>query len=319
MEESKSIPSPSEEIHLTTADFERVFGERLSSYVRSKIEAYQFKYESLSPQERDDCLKRFVESLSRDLVKAGAERHEQWHQGWAENLNSIADTSEVEKIIPKYFDKYNIVRWRQEWVKPRSPKFEYQMLAVIQDWLFDKYLRDVSHIYEFGCGTGHNLFRARAVNSKAELWGLDWAASSQEIIKKLNADGVDKNIFGHNFDYFNPDQSFEIAPNSAVVTVASLEQVGNKFDAFLDYLIEKKPKFCIHIEPIAELLDQNNLLDYLSVEYFKKRNYLSGFLTSLRKHEADGKLKIIRAQRTYIGSFFIEGYSVVVWTPSLLH
>jgi hypothetical protein len=127
--------------------------------------------------------------------------------------------------------------------------------------------------------------------------------------------GVDSDIHAHRFDYFNPDESFHLQPQSVVFTVASLEQVGSRWDKLIEYLLSNSPKLCIHIEPISELLDPNKLNDYLSIEYFKKRNYLDGFLNGLRKLEIDGKVKIHRAQRTHIGSLFIEGYSVVIWEP----
>jgi len=312
----KPPSSATQEFVLAPKDFLEAFGEKPSPYVAKKIEDYGFRCEALNQEERDQCVLKVLDSLmNKELVRAGEHRKDQWEKGWGENLNSLEENKEVKAIIPRYFDKYNIVRWKKEWVKPRSEEFEYRMLAIIQDWLFDKYLRSMDSIYEFGCGTGHNLFRMRAVNPDANLWGLDWASSSQDIIRKLNDSGVDKKMFGHRFDYFNPDNNFHLTPNSGVVTVASLEQIGSKHEAFLKYLLSEKPKLCIHIEPIAELLDPNHLLDNLSIEYFKKRNYLSGFLTKLRELETEGKLQIHMARRTTIGSFYIEGYSVVVWSP----
>lgn len=302
---------------LVASDFSTVFGENLSEYVQECIAGYDFEYVEIDKQERDNLILKIIKTLlSDEVVEAGEQRIEEWESGWGENLrelDSIKDLSD--KIIPKYFNKYNVVRWNNRFIQPITDKFEKNSLSVILDWLFDKYLRNASQIYEFGCGTGHNLFRARSVNPTAKLWGLDWTIASQKIIKKIAAMGVDKNIDAHNFDYFKPDYAFKLAPDSIVFTVASLEQIGDKWSPFVDYLIENKPALCIHVEPIAELLDQNILLDFLSVEYFKKRNYLSGFLSGLRNLEAAGKLKILNEQRTYIGSLFIEGYSVVIWKP----
>jgi len=207
------------------------------------------------------------------------------------------------------------VRWNQKFIKPASKNFEYNMLGVILDWVFDKYIRNAGAVYEFGCGTGHNLVRARKLNPAAILWGLDWAVSSQAIIRKLALERSDSKLFAHRFNFFNPDMDFLVEKDAVVYTVASLEQIGTEFDKFITYLLSNKPKLCIHVEPIAELLDENNLLDYLSIKYFKKRNYLDGFLTYLRQLESKGDIKILKAQRNYIGSFFIEGYSVVVWIP----
>ncbi len=302
---------------LSVADFETTFGEKLTPYVIDHIKKYSFQYTEFSSAELDSLLIKIVSTLiNPSIQQSGEHRIVEWEAGWGENLELLLrNPSNLELIIPKYFSKYSAVRWRGKFVRPISEKFEYHSLCITQDWLFDKYLRDVSAIYEFGCGTGHNLLRARQVNPTASLFGLDWAIASQRVINCIAASGIDLNIQGRRFDYFEPDYSFALRSGSAIYTVASLEQVGSRWDKFLDYVIQKKPKVCVHIEPIAELLDASNLLDFLSIEYFKKRNYLSGFLIGLRHLEADRKIKIHCAKRTYIGSLFIEGYSVVVWSP----
>lgn len=303
---------------VTAQDFEKIWGERLSDYTKKKIEEYCFVYGELSQEERDSWIFLIVKTFLDDqkTTKAGVHRRLEWEKGWDENLKLFVSTKRLDYLSPRYFGKYNVVRWCDNLVKPLSKDFEKKSLSIIQDWLFDKYLRRVSSIYEFGCGTGHNLFRAKNVNPSAFLHGLDWAESSGRIIETLRKEGVLPNAKGHRFDFFNPNPDFHLDNNSGVYTVAALEQVGSGFEKFIDYLIGEKPEICIHIEPIAELLDGTKLLDYLSIRYFELRNYLSGFLTYLRKLENQGKIKIHQAQRTHIGSLFIEGYSVVVWSPS---
>jgi hypothetical protein len=302
---------------LSISDFESAFGEDLNDYVVGCIQRRSFQYRNFSHAEKEALLIKIVEKLiGPELVRSGEHRLGQWESGWAENLDLFLQSpADVELIIPKYFNKYGVVRWRGDFICPVSEKFEFYTLAVILDWLFDKYARDAAAIYEFGCGTGHNLLRARNVNSSAVLWGLDWATSSQELLRRIAAAGVDSKIFGSRFDYFDPDYVFSLASDSVVYTVASLEQVGSNWRKFIEYLLQNKPKLCIHVEPVSELLDQSKFIDYLSVEYFKKRNYLNGFLTGLRELEAEGRLTIHRAQRSNVGSLFIEGYSIIVWSP----
>jgi hypothetical protein len=301
---------------LDANDFESVFNEKLTEYVKSKIREYNFQYTNISFEEYNNILKRVINTLlDPNLSKSGEHRREAWERGWDENYEKFTDKENIESIQPLYFEKYNVIRWKQNYIKTLSKGFERNSLAIIQDWLFDKYLRGAESVYEFGCGTGHNLLRVREVNSTAEIWGLDWAKSSQKLIQKMGRKGIVKNIYAHNFDYFHPDQHFILKSDAFVYTVASLEQVGSKYEEFISYLLKNKPKLCFHIEPIAELLDENSLLDYLSIEYFRKRNYLSGFLNYLRKLEKSSTIKIHTAQRTYIGSMFIDGYSVIVWQP----
>ena len=66
---------------------------------------------------------------------------------------------------------------------------------------------------------------------------------------------------------------------------------------------------------MAEFLDENKLVDFLSIEYFKSRNYLSGFYSHLVELERLGKIEILEKKRLYSGSYFIEGHSLVVWKP----
>ena len=141
---------------------------------------------------------------------------------------------------------------------------------------------------------------------------MDWTTNSQEIISEINSE-LNLNISGHNFNFFNPDKSLNINENSAIITIAALEQTGENYNNFIDYLLEKKPKICINIEPMSEFLDNSNLIDFLSIKYFEKRKYLKNYLTHLENLEKNGKIKILEKRRIYSGSYFIEGHSLVVW------
>lgn len=301
---------------LSPADFEKMFGAKLSPYVRKKISGYNFRYREVSEEEKNKCIKKIVGVLLDNyVVYAGKHRLKHWEKGWRQNYDELKNKAAIESISPHYFGKYDVVRINQKFIRPLSKNFEQNSLSIIQDWLFDKYLKKIDNVYEFGCGTGHNLFRVREVNPKTKIWGLDWAASSQKIIRKLAEEGFDKNLFAYKFDFFNPDKKFKLEKDSAVYTVAALEQTGQNYQKFIDYLLKNRPEICLHIEPIAEFLDENNLMDYLSIKYFEKRKYLKGFLIYLKDLERAGKIKIIRAQRSYIGSLYIDGYSIIAWRP----
>lgn len=301
---------------LSSKDFTGLLEKELSPYVKNKIKEYNFQYTNITNEERDSIIKKIVFTLLDPfLVYSGKHRLIQWEKGWGQNLKEYTNNKKRKSIIPRYFGKYPVVRINQKWIKPASKDFEYNMLGIILDWLFDKYTRTAQNVYEFGCGTGHNLIRLRAMNSDANLYGLDWSISSQKLIDAYAKEHKDTKLFSHHFDYFSPDKKFKLEKDAVIYTVASLEQIGDKHEKFINYLLAQKPKLCIHVEPIAEVLDEDNLLDYLSIEYFKKRKYLKGFLTKLREIEAGGKATIHNTQRTHIGSFFIEGYSVIVWSP----
>jgi len=296
-------------------DIEQLFGEKLSEYVRNKISDYNLIYSPLDEQEKDEVIIKIIDTLLDPyLVYSGPHRLNQWEEGWGQNLSELNNGLASESISPRYFGKYVINRLGQNFIKAVSPDFEKNMLYIILYYVFDKYLREVDNIYEFGCGSGHNLLKAHSVNPSANLYGLDWTKASQKILKQIAESGLVKNIQGFNFNFFNPDSNIKIENNSAIYTVAALEQTGDNYKEFISYLLQNKPKLCLHIEPIAEVLDEKNLIDNLSIKYFTKRNYLNGFLGYLQKLEAEGALKIHDVRRTFIGSMFIEGYSIIVWS-----
>lgn len=295
---------------------EKLFKTKLNNYVKNKIKGYNLLYSPLSNTEQEKIYIDIINTLIDPfLVFSGAHRLKQWEKGWEQNLNELNSEKKINSILPHYFGKYNIQQFKQNFVKGLSPNYERHMHYIILDYVFDKYLRKVKNIYDFGCGTGFILLKTREVNPSANLFGLDWTKSSQKIIKKITNSNLANNIKGYNFNFFKPNNKIKLLKNSAIYTIAALEQVGSNYKPFVSYLLKNKPDVCIHVEPIAELLDENRLIDNLSIKYFKKRNYLNGYLNYLRKLEKDKKIKILEAKRTYIGSMFIEGHSIIVWRP----
>ncbi len=303
-------------IKITPARLETVWKTKLSPFLKNKVKKFNLSYRLLTEKERDEALLKAVDFITADFVVfAGEHRYNQWEKGWGENLELLKKTGGIDAIVPKYFGKYPINRFDRQLVMPSRADYEVKILSLLQYWIFEKYLSKVPTIYEFGCGTGHNLLRMREVNPGAELWGLDWATASQKIIKKTALALGDTKLHGHHFDYFHPDKTFKLDPQGAIFTFASLEQTGDKYKAFVEYVIKNKPALCVHIEPYGEPLDPTNLLDALSQKYFKKRKYVDGYINHLRELEKQGRVKILNVQRSFIGSFYIDGYSIVVWKP----
>jgi hypothetical protein len=304
-------------ILLQPKDFEPVLGP-LTPYVAGRVERYGFQHRHPSRDESDRAVLDMIRAVYEDpLPVSGPARHPIWEDGWGQNLASFKpEQAGREAAKPRYFNKYPVVRWRGDLYVAESPDYEYNMLAVLQDWWFDKFLRRAKDVYEFGCGTGHNLFRVRDVNETVALHGADWAQSAVEFINLQAKHGATHNLSAFRFDFFNPDPAIKLEPQSAVYTVAALEQTGTRFGPFVDWLIGQGPSIVLHIEPIEEVLDPGVLLDFLSSKYFAKRNYLRGYLSHLRSLEQAGRIKIHEVVRTRVGSKFIEGYTAIAWSPT---
>ena len=295
------------------SELENVWEANLSDELKSR--GFDLRYSDLTPEENDYFQFYARKQLALPITKAGSARIGQWEDGWLENLKLLLRKKNADALIPLYYGKHELVRWRQKFIKPLNRNFEYFMQCIIQEWLFEKYFKDLDSIYEFGCGTGSNLFRARNVNKKAKLYGLDWAESSQEILAKVAEFGLLDNVFGHRFDLFNPDYSIRLDKNSGVFTSGALEQTGENFKEFIYYLLFMKPKVCINLEILTELLDKENPMDKICIDYAEKRNYLNGYVAYLKQLERNGKIVIHKIQRAYLGTLFIESPSVVVWSP----
>ena len=149
---------------------------------------------------------------------------------------------------------------------------------------------------------------------KKELFGMDFTSSAIEILSLLKH-RLSYNINGYKFDFCKPDYKLKIKPNSAVFTFAALEQIGNRHKDFIKYLIDNNPDVVIHMEPIVELYDDENLLDYLSKCFHEKRQYLCGLLPYLRKLALDEKLQIDKVKRLNLGNHNHEAYTLIVWHP----
>lgn len=305
---------------LLRQDFDGSVFPSVNPYVADKIKGYAMEHRSTTTEEHDKAVLDMIHAVyNNELSVAGPARHPIWEKGWAENLEKFDPAKAgVEIAKPHYHSKYPIVRWKGDLYVPLTEGYEYNMLALIGDWAFDRWLRESVWIGEFGCGTGHNLFRMREVCPNARLVGFDWAESAVKFINlqaKAGAYGDPDKTHAERFDYFDPNPSLYVPDKGAAfVTVASLEQTGSKWRTWMDWALAAKPGICVHIEPIEEVLEPTVLLDHLSLEYFTKRGYLTGFLRNLTgayRHQVE----ILEVVRPRIGSKFIEGYTVIVWRP----
>jgi len=263
------------------------------------------KYRLLNKKEEEQAIIQMLEViLDKSVPFSGKHRKKQWEKGWGENLESGNG-------VPKYFGKYPVHRLNGQLIKA-DKNWEISKLHGLVGELAQKYFNKVSSVHEFGCGVGHNLWAIAGnlvkINSNARLHGLDWTKSGTEFVKNM---GFHSEVF----DFFNPNPKYKLGNNSGVITVAALEQTGENYKKFVAYLLKNKPSVVVHIEPIPELLDSTKLLDYLSIQYMAKRKYLKNYLNYLETLEKKGKIKIIEARRSGIGSFLIDGYSILVWKP----
>jgi len=304
---------------LTVEDFSRLLGTSIDDFddeCREFIRKTDFQYRKVSHTKRDQTIVEILKRIdSGQMTLAGKVAKGRWEKGWTNNLqNFVGKGYNLAELVPKYVRPDQILRLYRDYVMPLEANFEINFFTVLRLWLFKKYLKEFDSIYEFACGTGYNLSLLAGLFPQKKLYGLDWTEASVKLVN-LIGEKHGMNVTGCLFDMFSPDYTLEIAKNSAIMTIGGLEQLGDGHKAFVEFLIEKEPRLCIHVEPLCELYDKNNLLDYLAVRFHEARNYLRGFLTNLKKLERENKIEIIKTQRMYFGSLYHDGWSLLIWRP----
>ena len=304
-------------MRFTYRDFEELWGVSLGAVAIDEIAQLEYEYEPMNISEENALIAEIQEEiLQNKFVKAGQSREASWEKGWDENLQGYRKSKNIEDLIPNYFGKSTINRLGQHFIRAVSKNFDLNMLRAIEARVFADYLIKHKNIYEFGCGTGHNLLFLRKINPDCTLVGLDWAKSSQETLSLLSRTLLDEKIYGKNFDYFSPDFDFKLKPSAAVFTIASLEQIGDRHGLFIDYLMENKPEIVVHVEPFRDLLDEQNPVDLASIKYMKQRNYIDGYCEAIFKLQRNNEAQVHLFERTFIGSKYVDGYTILVWSPS---
>lgn len=314
----KIIFNSSNKKELDLESFKELLGcdeDNFDSETKQFINNTDFGYTSLNKQEEEELNLNILNRLdSSEFTKSGPQKKAIWEKGWSENLSEFRKNKySLDKLVPKFVRNKAVKRLCGKYIMPSNPSFETDFVTVLRNVIFKKYFHNVERIFEFGCGTGLNLVALAKQYPKKKLYGLDWSESSCEIINQI-AKEKKIDVSSILFDLFDPKYSVDVAHNDGVLTIGTLEQLGNNFTPFLDYLLTKGPRICINIETMNEIYSNNTLTDYVALKYTKERNYLWGFLTALQELERQNRVEIISLKRVF-GPQFHEGYSFVVWRP----
>lgn len=260
-------------------------------------------------------LKAFVEECESETLNfevAGAQRAQKWEWGWAGGGVIGSAEGAPEDNIPYYFAKNTHLRLRGDVFFDHSKYSEFLMLRSLQAFVFacQNYFPfdQVNAVVEYGCGTGHNIEFLKKILPGGINWGgCDWASSA---IKRIARKEIVSRELAMQVDYFKPDTFWAPSRPFIAFTNASLEQSGSKYQLFMDFLIDNPMCLgAIHIEPVRELLSKS-MLDQNSYKYAEQRGYLTGFLSFLKSRG----VKILESRDFEIGSKYLSGYQVVVWS-----
>jgi SAM-dependent methyltransferase len=304
------------EIIYSVADFMRDLGatDKEAAVIADEAAKYNFRYRLLEQAERDQIILGILEKLN-SFTKVGAHREQVWENCWSDTKNAFLNAkSDLNALDPVFMGAHPIMRLHGDYARPDDPKFETHWFRVMRRWLFARYLTGEAKAFEFGCGSGFNLAAASQMFPDIELTGLDWSQSAVQLVDSIGqSHGF--NLKGRHFDFFNPDPEVSIGRDSVAMTFAALEQTGPRWIAFAEWLLAKRPKLVINMEPILEFYNPRSLVDDLAIRYHSHRGYLSGYYSWIKAQADSGKVEVMLSRRPGFGSLYHEGYSLVVWRP----
>lgn len=276
-------------------------------------------YSIIQGKEKEELILDILKKIDEDVYHVGSKQlwNLQWEQIYQEFIRNNYD---LDCLVPKFISvnqsNYQPLRYNNEFIRPTTNTFWIDYYSLFRKWLFDTYLKESEHVYEFGCGSGYNLVALSQLNSiERTLYGLDFSPGSMKIIDKVH-NIYNYNIKGNLFDMLNPNlHSLKLEDNCTVCTMNSIEQLGGKFYSFIQYLLKQKIRLCIHVEPTIEFHDPNNLMDWLSIKFMEKRKYSTSLLTYLKHLESDNRIKILEAKRVPLGNLMSNCYTYIIWYP----
>jgi len=117
--------------HIKLNEIEKLWQFQASSKFASDFQALDLSYSELPKAANNEAVLRVLKALDSELIQVGAHRSDDWEKGWLENYEVYKQTKNLIDVIPKYFNKIPLIRWKQEWIQPHSANMEYDMLGLI--------------------------------------------------------------------------------------------------------------------------------------------------------------------------------------------
>ena len=305
-------------IKISPDHISNILGEKDITFISNIMEKLNYMnlnvreltWDELSKLVNEAFLK--IENAKRD--PSGPSKLEKWNFGWGENLKALEDGINIpEALKPGYYRPNNIIRFGKKWFYSEDEGIEYKIFEILRLYLFQKYLKEFDSIYEFGCGSVHNLFSWSKIDPDIKYFGFDWADPVLKIGEILSRISKIKTF---KYDFYKPNpigENVNVSSNSCAVTVGSMEQMGKNYQNFINILLDTNFKMVIHVEPIIEFLDDQILTDYLAKSFMINRNYLNGLHIYLKNLESENKIKLLHSQKVELCGMMNLGWNIIVW------
>jgi hypothetical protein len=294
-------------VDIKTLDIARLLGEP-PAFPQYRLVTGKLEYEECHDQALE--LKLAQREREWNDFAPVATRSDIWERCWQGCLDKYKAGGSIADLLPDFLrDPKPPFRYLGKYILPGNSTDLHTVQKCILSHLLVKWMRGTV-LLEFGCGSGYNLPLAKQwLEPGAMICGLDWSPAAIQCVKALG-------FPGSVFDMHSPTEpSTSTLPwsDTTVLTAGAMEQLGGNFSPFLEFLLAKRPRMCIHVEPLFELYDLSDPMDEEAARYHAARGYLAGFLPALQQLQREGRVQICELHRTHFGARFNDGFSWVVW------
>lgn len=305
-----------QQLIISDAELADLFGTtHLGSHALQELSSRNLIYREVTPTELLRYEARVAEYMSTTIQPSGFSYQEKWNVGWSETLADFREDPNASSLVPKFVRKGLPIRYKGRWIMPLSDSFETDFVHILRAFLVDKYLVGLDTLVEFGAGTGHNLVHMNQLGI-SRVVGFDWSEPSVQLMSEI-ALKMAIPLESYKLDMFDPvlPNGLNFGEHFSILTVGAMEQLGTKWQPFLELLMNSGAKVVMHLETNYEDLDPTMPFEAYPREYIRKRNWLQGYFQHLKILDANRQISNYNVTRTF-GSFFHDGYTLTTWSPA---
>lgn len=206
--------------------------------------------------------------------------------------------------------------WAHERFKPMSYLAAHRIYMELVSEVLQRLL-PASAIAELGCGYGSIILKLARSSSfdGIPFFAAEYTNSGIAMAQRLAAAEHLSVEVGH-CDFAAPSVTdIQLPPGAVVFTSFATPYVPALQDSFVESLLALQPKAIVHFEPCYEHCDNTTLFGLLQQRYLEVNDYNRNLLTLLKKHEEQGRIALVREEKTVFGSNPLLSASILVWQP----
>lgn len=170
-------------------------------------------------------------------------------------------------------------------------------------------------LVEMGAGYGNILFRLiRLLNISQSVVAGEFAPSGQYLIREIaKTEGINIRVADCDFNS-KPMLACAAPKNAFIYTCASIHYVPDLQMNFIDKLLELRPCFVAHYEPLWQA--DNTLISLMRNRYLEMNQYNTNLRFLLNDAESAGKIKIIKQRDDLLRINPLMAYTLIIWKPT---